>query len=405
VRIVFLNPSGELGGAETALLDLLAALRDARPSWALSLVTSAEGPLLSRARALQVAATSLTFPPSIASLGEWGSRGSVAAAARLGVALGGAVLPAVRYVGRLRRQLKELAPDIVHTNGLKMHLLGARACPAGAHLVWHMHDYPTSRPLTAKLLAFQASRCSTVIANSESVAKRSRDLFGPKIPVHTIHNSVDLTRFTPDGARTDLDALSKLPPLASGHIRVGLVGTFARWKGHDVFLDALARIQRANQVRGYIIGGPIYETGRSQFSLRELREFAAARGVADNVGFTGPIDDVPAAIRALDVVVHASVEPEPFGLVIAEAMACGRPVVVSRAGGAAEIAEAGALFHRPGNASELAECLTRLAANSSLRASLGVAGREAAVRLFGRQRLTDAIAPVYTSLASLMPEP
>ena len=59
----------------------------------------------------------------------------------------------------------------------------------------------------------------------------------------------------------------------------------------------------------------------------------AGLSVAVSVGFTGRIDDVPAALRALDIVVHASVEPEPFGLVIAEAMACGRPVVVSRAGG------------------------------------------------------------------------
>jgi glycosyltransferase involved in cell wall biosynthesis len=151
-------------------------------------------------------------------------------------------------------------------------------------------------------------------------------------------------------------------------------------------------------VRGYIIGGPIYETGGSQFSLRELKEIAASRGVADIVGFTGRIDDVPAAMRALDIVVHASVEPEPFGLVVAEAMACGRPVVVSRAGGAAEIAEAGALFHQPGNAGELAECWSQLIGDPGLRASLGDAGRRAALRLFGRQRLSDALVPIYESM-------
>jgi glycosyltransferase involved in cell wall biosynthesis len=401
VRIVFLDPSGELGGAETALLDLLAALRDARPRWTLSLVTSGDGPLLSRARSLQVAATSLAFPPSIASLGEWGNRGSIEGAMRLGAALGNAAVPAVQYVRRLRRHLRELAPAIVHTNGFKMHLLGARACPRGAHVIWHVHDYPSSRPLTAKLLIFEAPRCSAVIANSESVAQQSRDLFGPRMPIHAIHNAVDLDRFTPEGARSDLDALSKLPPAAPGHLRVGLVGTFARWKGHEVFLDALAELQPTGRVRGYIIGGPIYETSGSQFTLRELKDLAIAKGVGESVGFTGHIEDVPAAIRALDVVVHASVEPEPFGLVIAEAMACGRPVIVSRAGGAAEIAEGGALFHTPGNATELAECLAKLVANSSLRAALGAAGRKAAVRLFGRQRLSDALVPIYTSLTSL----
>jgi glycosyltransferase involved in cell wall biosynthesis len=151
-------------------------------------------------------------------------------------------------------------------------------------------------------------------------------------------------------------------------------------------------------VRGYIIGAPIYETGGSQFSLRELRDIAALHGLGETVGFTGHVDDVPAAMRALDIVVHASIEPEPFGLVIAEAMACGRPVVVSRAGGAAEIAQAGAVFHTPGNAAELADCVSRLAGNAELRASLGAAGRRAALRLFGRQRLADALIPIYDAL-------
>jgi glycosyltransferase involved in cell wall biosynthesis len=153
-------------------------------------------------------------------------------------------------------------------------------------------------------------------------------------------------------------------------------------------------------VRGYIIGGPIYQTGGSQFSLTELRELAAARGLGDRIGFTDRIDRVPAALRALDIVVHASVEPEPFGLAIAEAMATGRPVVVSRAGGAAEIAEAGALFHTPGNADELADAIFQLAKDAALRASLGAAGRRAALRLFGRQRLSDALVPLYESLAA-----
>ena len=403
MRTVFLNPGAELGGAETALLDLLAALREARPAWTMNLITSADGPLVARAAALGVPSTPVTFPKSLASLGEWGSRGSVGGQMRLGLALGRAALPSMQYVSRLRRHLTDLAPDIVHTNGLKMHLLGARARPSGARVVWHMHDYPDSRPVTAKLLRLEASRCSAVIANSESVAKRTRQLLGAKILVHTVHNSVDLERFRPEGPRADLDALANIPPLAEGGIRVGLVATFAKWKGHEVFLEALAMVQRAtqpdNRVRGYIIGGPIYETGGSQFSVRELKDIASRKGLADGLGFTGRIDDVPNAMRALDIVVHASVEPEPFGLVVAEAMACGRPVVVSRAGGAAEIAEAGALFHAPGNAGELAERLSQLIGDSGLRTSLGAAGRRAALHLFGSQRLSDALVPVYEALS------
>ena len=69
MRIVFLNPSGELGGAETALLELLAAIREARPAWTMSLIASAGGPLIDRAARLGVPSHALTFPASLAQLG------------------------------------------------------------------------------------------------------------------------------------------------------------------------------------------------------------------------------------------------------------------------------------------------------------------------------------------------
>jgi glycosyltransferase involved in cell wall biosynthesis len=218
--------------------------------------------------------------------------------------------------------------------------------------------------------------------------------------VHTIYNAVDLDRFNPGGPRVDLDALAGLPPLGPDGVRVGLVATFARWKGHGVFLDALARLRGIANVRGYIVGDSIYQTDASQYSLAQLRAQAHALGLGDLVGFTGKVDDVSAVLRSLDIAVHASTEPEPFGLVIAEAMACGRPIVVSRAGGAAEIAQGGAVFHEPGNSGQLAERVRELVCDPARRVALGADGREAALRLFSRGRLRETLIPVYESLAS-----
>jgi glycosyltransferase involved in cell wall biosynthesis len=395
VRIVFLNPGGELGGAETALLELLAAVREARPLWTLNLIAAAPGPLVDRAAALGIPSSSLPFPPSLARLGEWGRRGSITNRVLLGAAVARAALPVLSYASQLKRRLSELEPDIVHTNGLKMHLLGARCRPGGAKVVWHLHDYPDARPLTAALLGLNAGDCSAVVANSESVAARARHALTGVSSIHTVHNAVDLDRFNPDGAALDLDALAGLAPMPRGGIRIGLVGTFAKWKGHDVFLNALARVRTPIPVRGYVIGDSIYRTDGSQHSISALRGMATSIGLNGNIGFTGQVADVPAALRALDIIVHASVEPEPFGLVIAEAMACGRPVIVSRAGGAEEIAQAGAVFHTPGNVDELADRMTRLVSEPNLRGALSRAGRAAAAELFSRRRLVESLIPVY----------
>ena len=89
-------------------------------------------------------------------------------------------------------------------------------------------------------------------------------------------------------------------------------------------------------VRGYLVGGPIYRPTGSQVSLTALRSLAGELGLAGRVGFTGFVMEPADAMRALDVVVHASTQAEPFGLVIAEAMACARPVLTTTSTGAAE---------------------------------------------------------------------
>ena len=187
-----------------------------------------------------------------------------------------------------------------------------------------------------------------------------------------------------------------------GTIRVGLVATFARWKGQEVFLRALAALPATVPVRGYVIGAAVYQTRGSQYSLAELRGLAEQLGLAERAGFTGFVQDVGAAMRALDIVVHASTEPEPFGLSIAEAMACGKPVIASRAGGAAEIVEASgvAFFHRPGDSAELADGIAQLAGDPARRRCLGRGGRMAAERLFARPRLAEQLIPIYERVAS-----
>ncbi len=404
MRILYLNPNGTIGGAEASLLHLLAALRAAEPQWTLSLIAGAEGPLLSRAEAMGVSAEVIPFPRAIQQLGDAGAGSATGTGVRRPAFLasllsGGVQAPA--YLGQLRRAVRQFSPHVVHSNGFKMHLLSAYAPLPDVPVVWHVHDYVRERPVTAPLLRLCASRCSTAVANSNSVADDLRSAFAPSLNVEAIYNGIDTEAFAPNGPSLDLDRAAGLPPLDKGAIRVGFLATFARWKGHEVFLRALSMLGPETPFRGYVVGGPIYQTNGSQHTLTELQNLAHTLGVNDKVGFTGFIDDPAAAIRSLDIVVHASTKPEPFGLVIVEAMACGKAVIVSNCGGASELVHdrVNALTHEPGDAEALAARIRELAGSPQLRSQLGEAARRTAEERFSRTRFAGEFARIYRRLA------
>jgi len=396
MRIVFLSASGQLGGAERVLLDLLASLRAAKPGWSLHVVVAGEGPLAGAALELGAVVHAFAFPTGLRRAGDAGGSGVLLLRRLIAAGPAGA-----RWLTRLRALLRRLDPDVVHSNGFKMHVAGALALPPEARLVWHAHDYVSPRRVMARALRRLAPRASAAVAISRSVAGDVRRVCGPGLRVEVVYNAVDLARFHPDGPRAPLDELAGMPSASPETVRVGLVATMGLWKGHDVFLRALSLLPPELPVRGYVVGGRIYATAGSEVDPDALRRLAAELGIAERVGFTGFVDDPAAAMRALDVVVHASTQPEPFGLVIAEAMACGRPVVVSTAGGAGEIAREGidALGVPPGDAAALAAAIRRLVEDTTLRARLGAEGRARAERDFDRARLAGELVPLYRSLA------
>lgn len=391
MRVLYLNPCGQMGGAETSLLELLRSVRAAVPDWELWLVLGEDGPLAGKARDQGVQVSVVPFPRALARTGDVSPR-TLGAFGSLAMSTASAVL----YASRLARAIRRIAPDVIHTNGLKMHVLGAWSGPKGTPVVWHIHDYVGSRRFMGRLLRRFSKRCAAAIVNSQSVAADLNALM-PRLKKTVIYNAIDLERFSPAGERMDLDRACGLSTPSGDTIRVGLVATFARWKGHKVFLKALSQLPSQLPVRGYIIGGPIYQTSGSQWTLEELKKEVEQLGLAGKVGFTGALDNPAAAMRSLDIVVHASTQPEPFGMVIVEAMGCGKAVIVSQAGGALELIEEGrtALGHPPGDVRALAFEIERLAGDEPLRARLGAAGRAEAVRRFDGSRLARELTGLY----------
>jgi glycosyltransferase involved in cell wall biosynthesis len=398
MKVLFVSPTGVLGGAERVLLSALGAIRMARPEVQCHLLVLSAGPLVERATELGVETTVLPAPAGLQLLGDSRLKQSNRRAFRAAT-MALRSIPLIwstwRYVRQLRRRIRELGPDLIHSNGIKTHALlwltGIRSIP----IVWHVHDFLGQRPLARRILSWAVGRAAGAIAISNAVAEDLRRLW-PRLDVQVIANAVDTDRFHPgSGDPALLDRLAELPPRPC--LRVGLVATYARWKGQDVFIAAAARVMRDCPdvpVRFYVIGGPIYQTHGSQWSRPELNALARQLRIDDQVGFIEFQLNVQPIYRALDIVVHASTAPEPFGLTIVEAMACGKPVIVAAAGGAAEIIRPGhdALATPPGDEGALASALSALLNDPTMRKTLGLNARRTVCERYDERRFSAEFA-------------
>ena len=404
-RICFVSTLGELGGAEVCLLDTIEVLKKRHPEWRAALIVPGDGSLALRARELDIQVEVVPYPASLARLGDSQFRRSTQSANSfaLGMNFISAVPALASYRSSLGQTLRSFAPDVIYANGFKAQIFTSMTRPRWSRLVWHTHDYVSSRPIAGKFFRRYARSADRLIANSKSVAEDIRSVLGSNSvqPVDVIYNAVDLNHFSPRGDRLDIDNLSGLDPAPYGSLRVALVATMAWWKGHRTYLEAISRL-RDLPVRGYLIGGPIYRTSGSENSLADLREQAQKLGISDRMGFTGFLPDIASAIRSVDILVHASNRPEPFGRAVIEAMACGKPVITTGIGGSAEIASAGpgTLKFWPGEADDLAKAISTLVRNPSLRKSMGESARKTAVQHFGRERLAENLDRVLQSLSS-----
>src|SRR5262249_30220964 len=149
----------------------------------------------------------------------------------------------------LRRRLQNHKANLVHAHGLKtlaaMAFVGRPSVPT----IWHFHDYLLARPVMSRFLRLQSSRCAAIVANSRSVAEDARIAMGSGPEIHVVYNAVDLKQFCPEGPVVDLDRMCGLPEAPVSTLKIGLVATTARWKGHAVFLRSLSQLHPSLPVR------------------------------------------------------------------------------------------------------------------------------------------------------------
>ncbi|HEV3402512.1 MAG TPA: glycosyltransferase family 4 protein [Acidimicrobiales bacterium] len=378
-RVVYLDQSAQLSGAQLAMLRLLPALApwvDAR------VVVAEDGPLVARLEGVGVATEVLPMAQATREVRCEHLRPG-------GVGLAGAA-GAASYVARLTRRLRRLRPALVHTNSLKAAIYGGLAArAAGAPVIWHIRDRITPDYLPAPAVAVvraMARRLPDAVLGNDTTLPTLGTCPRPRF---SVADPVDPRCF--DARRR---ATVEPSPL-----RVGMVGRITPWKGQDVFLTAFARAFTGSEAVAVVVGAPLF--GEHEYE-RQLHALVGRLGIADRVEFRGFREDIPAELAALDVFVHSSILPEPFGQVVTEAMAAGLPVVASDAGGPSLIITDGTdgLLTPPRDVDALASALRRLASDPTLRASLGEAARRSARRFSAdaaAQRVLEAYRTVLTA--------
>jgi glycosyltransferase involved in cell wall biosynthesis len=259
-------------------------------------------------------------------------------------------------VGRIARLIRRLDADVVHTNSLHSLYGWAAAAVTRRPHVWHAREIVVQSGAALALERFLAHHfADRVICMSQAVAEQLN-----AANVEVVNETVDPTEFRADLAGR-FRARVGIPDDAP---LVGAVGRLDTWKGFDVLLDAFERAKARRPELHLVVAGAEVR-GKEQYAVG----LAARAERMRDVHWLGPRADTPEIYADLDVFVLPSTEPEPYGIVVVEALASGTPVVVTDAGGAREIvdhaaADSGTLVP-PRDTGALADALVAVTSHST----------------------------------------
>lgn len=348
--ILFYLSSSHLGGAERVAIDVVQHFKKHSKHIIVVLIPES-GPIENVFMELNINYEILSFR---------GFEGVSFANGRIFGAIFLALPYLVKYYLNYLKVLRRYQVNYVYTHGRKPAVL---SCLAKLFykfdLVQHLHQYPLTGK-SALLERFLLKQTKAAISTSKSVKDEYLHVCSslnvtaiyPKISNNQFY-SIDTTQ-----ARQKLGL--NLPTNAKV---VGMITAVAPWKGLEVFCRALVDVMRQDSsVYGLIVGDVLYKTSGHSSYLDDLKSLVKELGLQERFVFLPFQRDPNIAFSTLDVFVHASLSPEPFGRVISEARLCTRPTIATAGGGASEQITDGVdgRLVESGNVSELTQAIKDL---------------------------------------------
>jgi glycosyltransferase involved in cell wall biosynthesis len=270
-------------------------------------------------------------------------------------------------------------------------LLAARL--TGIPCIVHLRDLHRDRSRASRRAARTVSRVITV---SDAVAEGLAGLPISPEKITTVHDPVDIELIERAGAGRE--RIRQECGIGAEEVAVGIFGRVVRWKGHLEFVQAsVAAMRRNPQLRAVIVGDES-DGGRDYFE--RLRATIEESGLAERFVLAGYRENVEEFYAAMDIVVHASISPEPFGMVVPEGMAAGCAVIAADAGGPREVITDGVdgLLVPPGDTPALARAILDLASDPERRLQMGEAGHATVLKRFQIAKNAEGVRAVYRKL-------
>lgn len=354
-RILFVDHTAVMGGAELSLLDLATAYADTS-----KVLLFQDGILRERLEQVGVEVKVAPVSKTMLNLRTSGGLGSLVTIPELW-----------QIAGYLAQEAQDY--DLILANSQKAFITAAISSLRGSPAVlWYLHDILTAKHFSQvnRLVAiFLANRfAAKVLVNSQATGQAFVAAGGKAKLTHVVYNGFEPQKFE----LVNFEDVQKI----RDQLRIGdapLVGLFSRlsyWKGQHVLLEA---IKHLSEVQVILVGTALF--GEQEY-VCELKALAEIPELAGRVHWLGFRDDIPTLMKACDIIVHTSTEPEPFGRVIVEGQLAQKPVIASAAGGALELIENGVngYLFPPGDAIALRQLMQKLIEDPSLAKTLGQQG-------------------------------
>jgi glycosyltransferase involved in cell wall biosynthesis len=298
-----------------------------------------------------------------------------------------------RATARLRTVLEQVRPDAVISCTNKDHFAaGAAAHELGIPSIWWNNDILSGDffPLPVRIaFSLRARRFATRLAPVSEFCRSALIRAGiPPARCVTVHNGIPLSRYRRSGPAKSLGP----EPV------FGIAGRITPWKGQQLFLDIAADWIRSGRPGHFVLLGRAFNED-APFDAA-LREFIRIRGLEQRIRFLEFQSDMAAALASMDVLLHCSTRPEPFGRVLIEAMAVGVPVIGARGGGVPEIItdDQDGLLAATGDVGSYSSAMQRLVAEPGLADRLVTSGRETVARRFTVDRVAADFARLVDSV-------